>query len=130
MKKIYLILLFLSFFNIGCKRQISNKDQIEIQKNKVIFDSFDEIMELDKTEAINKYGNPNLNTHFNLENAFGEFRIPINDVFKNVKNKKQIVIEEITWEKNDSTWITVWYHQKHNKSIPKVYYIWKKGTEF
>ncbi len=126
MKKIYLI-SFLLFLNIACK---NNKKQVQSinQKNttKLVQKKFDNIMKLNKVEAINEYGVPVSNNSFTLDNAFGEFRNGINNVFQDIKDKKEIKIDEITWEKNTTTYITVWYH----KSMPKYYYVWEKGTEF
>jgi len=93
--------------------------------------STQELMPLTKKEAINKYGRPSFSEQFILDDAQGEFRNRISDKFTQYKREnKSIVIDELTWEKDKNTWITVWYQVQQENSVPKSVYVWKKGTEF
>ena len=93
--------------------------------------SIQELMLLTKSEAIKKYGIPAIAEQFILDDAQGEFRNGISDKYTQKERQNgSILIDEVTWEKDKDTWITVWYEVKQEKSIPKDVYLWKKGTEF
>ncbi len=93
--------------------------------------SIQELMLLTKLEAIKKYGIPAIAVQFILDDAQGEFRNGISDKYTQKERQNgSILIDEVTWEKDKDTWITVWYGVKQEKSIPKDVYLWKKGTEF
>ncbi|MCF6351925.1 MAG: hypothetical protein L3J06_02840, partial [Cyclobacteriaceae bacterium] len=93
--------------------------------------SVQKLMILTKLEAIKKYGPPSSQEQFILDNAHGEFRNGILDKYtEKERQNESILIDEVTWEKDKNTWITVWYEVKQEKSVPKDVYLWEKGTEF
>jgi len=84
-----------------------------------------------ETKAIKKLGTPSSTEQFILNDAQGEFRNGISDKYTlEERQSESIVIDEITWQKDKNTWVTVWYEVQQEKSIPKHVFIWKKGTEF
>lgn len=88
-------------------------------------------MLLTREEAVAKYGKASLVERFTLRGAYGEFRNNItNQYIHRERVSKTSMIDEVTWEKDKETWITVWYEVQESKSIPKTVYAWKKGTEF
>ncbi len=93
--------------------------------------SIQKLMLLTKLEAIKKYGTPASIEQFILDDAQGEFRNGISDKYtQKERQSESILIDEVTWEKDKNTWITVWYEVKQGKSVPKDVYVWEKGTEF
>lgn len=93
--------------------------------------SIQKLMLLTKLEAIKKYGIPASIEQFILDDAQGEFRNGISGKYtEKERQSESILIDEVTWEKDKNTWITVWYEVKQEKSVPKDVYLWKKGTEF
>ena len=100
----------------------------EYKKNNL---SVQKLMLLTKLEAIKKYGIPAVIEQFILDDAPYEFRIGLfNKYTQKEKQSESILIDEVTWEKDKNTWITVWYEVKKEKSIPKDVYLWEKGTDF
>ncbi len=90
-----------------------------------------ELMLLTKIKAIQKYGTPSSQEQFILDDAQGEFRNGISDKYTQKERQNgSILIDEVTWEKDKNTWITVWYEVKQEKSVPKDVFLWEKGTEF
>ncbi|MCF6360042.1 MAG: hypothetical protein L3J29_04690, partial [Cyclobacteriaceae bacterium] len=93
--------------------------------------SIQKLMLLTKLEAIKKYGTPVSIEQFIIDDAQGEFRNGISGKYTQKERQSQsILIDELTWEKDKNTWITVWYEVKQGKSVPKDVYLWEKGTEF
>ena len=93
--------------------------------------AFEDLIRLEKNKAVLKYGNPTSSERFILDDAQGEFRNSISDVFtEKERQSESILIEEVTWEKDNENWITVWYQILEKKSIPKSVFSWKKGSEF
>ena len=70
--------------------------------------------------------------NFILDDLQGEFRIGLNNFIftKQQRLSENIIIEELTWEKDSKTFITVWYQEIDKKIIPIDSFIWNKGTEF
>ncbi|WP_378174076.1 hypothetical protein [Aquimarina sp. SS2-1] len=86
---------------------------------------------LTEVKAIKKYGTPSSIEQFMLDDAQGEFRSSISYKYTvEERQSESILIEEVTWEKDENTWITVWYEVQQEKSVPKEVYEWKKGSEF
>jgi len=150
MLKIYSILLLIL---IGCTQEnnqkninkptkanseIKNsKDDLSIQKkNSEIMNlkddlSIQKLMLLTKSKAIEKYGTPSSLEQFILNDAQGEFRNSISDKYtEKERQNESISIEELTWEKSEDTWITIWYEVTDQIARPKTGYVWKKGMEF
>ena len=66
-----------------------------------------------------------------MDDAQGEFRNDISDKYSEKERQSEsILINEVTWEKDKNTWITVWYEVKQDESVPQHLYFWKKGTDF
>ena len=128
----------LSLVLMSCNNKKNNKEfsaKSEHKINQIIKaqDSlaFEDLMLLNKHKAILKYGNPTSSERFILDDAQGEFRNSISDVFtKKERQSESILIEEVTWEKDNENWITVWYQLMGKKSIPKSVFSWEKGSEF
>lgn len=135
MIKFYIILslVLMSCNNKKNNKKLSNKSEHEIKQVIKAQDSlsFEDLMFLNKHKAILKYGNPVSSERFVLDDAQGEFRNSISDVFSiEERQRNSILIEEVTWEKDSRTWITVWYQLIEKKVIPKSVFSWKKGSEF
>lgn len=97
-------------------------------KNELIFQN---LMILKKVDAIKKYGIPHAKEQFILNNTLSRFRQGLYTVFlKEDILKKNIIIDELTWEKDKNTWITIWYEVTELNIKPKSSYEWKKGTDF
>jgi len=93
--------------------------------------SIQELMLLTKTQANKKYGMPSFSEQFILDDAQGEFRVEISDKFtRKERQSESILIDEVTWEKDNNTWVTIWYEVKQEKYVSKHFLIWKKETEF
>ncbi|EZH73422.1 hypothetical protein ATO12_15900 [Aquimarina atlantica] len=108
--------------------KVSVVKETEIVKDSI---SSQKLMKLSKTAAIQQYGAPASKEQFTLGEAYGEFRNNITNTYiSDQRAPETIFIEELTWEKDQDTWITVWYEVQDKKSIPKETYIWDKGTEF
>ena len=137
--KINLILLFLLIVIYSCKDKSNVNDikkNINYKSKENIMNlqdnlKFNDLMILNKSKAISKYGLPSKQEKFILDDLQGEFRIGLYNIYtKKERLSESILIDEITWEKNKDTWITVWYQIIENKTIPKDTLTWKKGTDF
>ena len=135
MIKIYLI-LFIALLSCGKKTKdeevnISNKLIVEQEGIQKFLLSEKELKILSKLKAVNKYGEPFKEERFVLDDAQGEFRISLNNFYSREKRQEEsILIDELTWEKDQENWITVWYEVKEGKSMPIEVYSWEKGSEF
>lgn len=129
MKQILTILaLTLCSCRFNQKKEIlDTTNNISIQKEL----NFNDFMTLNKLEAIKKYGTPNNQEKFILDDAQGEFRNGISEIYTQQERQSQtILIDELTWEKDNSNWITVWYQIEKDQSTPKKVFTWNKGSEF
>ncbi len=117
MKKYLLLFFFLMLFcNSSCKKEIISEK---------------EAMQLNKKEALKKYGNPYAQEFFPTIEAYGEFRNYVYFRYKELNRLDSItIIDEITWEKTKDTLITVWYERKEKEAVPVETYTWLKGTDF
>ena len=132
------MLLVLTIILLGCNEIESKQKNIndltkvktEIMNPKASL-SIQELMLLTKSKAIEKYGAPSSQEQFMLDDAQGEFRNAISDKYtEKERQSESILVEEVTWEKSEDTWITVWYEVIGQSSKPKDSYLWIKGTEF
>lgn len=135
MLKIYLI-AFIIVLSCACEVKKANIDEVQINamEGKTNFKdslSTDELMRLSKSEAIKKFGAPEIREEFVLCEMHGEFRVGV--IYKFTEEERQsgsILIDELTWEKNENTWITAWYQVGDDKSMPKSVLAWDKDSEF
>ncbi|CAA0220423.1 hypothetical protein [Tenacibaculum maritimum] len=139
MKKVTYLFIYIIINNCNHKKdnnlnnpiinyQINKTEMQYINTDSLIYNDF---MLFDKKRAINKYGKPYSQELFILDDAQGEFRNGISDAFNEKERQSEsIIIEELTWEKNKNTWVTVWYQLIGNKTIPKDTLTWEKGTDF
>lgn len=138
--KVNFIILFLLLFFLSCKDNLNvdtTKENFNSKPTKAerkgVKDSirFNDLIILNKDEAISKYGSPSRQEKFVLDDLQGEFRIGLYNFYtKQERLEESIRIDEVTWEKDKYTWITVWYEILENKEIPKDTLTWKKGTDF
>ncbi len=134
MFKIYSIVL-LVFFSCEIKQEENSISvQVENMQERTNFQdslSIKKLMSLLMSEAIIEFGRPVSQERFILDDAQGEFRNGISDAFTpQERQRESIKIEELTWEKNEDSWITVWYQVESDKSVPKSALSWGKGVEF
>ncbi len=134
MFKVYSIVL-LVFFSCEIKQEENSiSAQVENMQERTSFQdslSVKKLMSLLMSEAIIEFGRPVSQERFILNDAQGEFRNSISDAFTSQERQREsIKIEELTWEKNADSWITVWYQVESDKSVPKSALSWGKGTEF
>lgn len=93
--------------------------------------AFQDAIILNKLDAVKKYGKPHFHEQLILESKQRGLRTPLNNRYTQEELlSKSILIEELTWEKDTKTWITVWYQITNKKIEPKDFCIWKKGTDF
>jgi len=129
--KIYLIILLV--LTISCKEKSKENNKVTGENNTVIQDSLklNKNMLLEKSNADKIFGKPIKQERILLNELYGEFRGNI--YYKYTEYERQhssIYIEEITWEKDDKNYITIWYEIQNKKLIPKAYLIWDKLSEF
>jgi len=111
----------ISEYNADSSKIVDSKNNLSIQ----------ELMLLTKLKAIKKYGIPSSKEQFILNDGLLEFRNGISGKYtQKERQSESILIDEVTWEKDKNTWITVWYEVKQEKSVPKDVFLWEKGTEF
>lgn len=124
-----MMMLLMNCTNIGNLRKEPIKDEKHQNITKSDNTRYNDLLLISKSDAIKKYGEPHYRELFTLNDAQGEFRIELNNIYsKEDRLSESIIIEELTWEKDRETWITVWY--EINKIKAKDFYIWKKGTDF
>ncbi len=134
--KIYFLIFFYLVSYSHAEREHNFADETNLKNSTIQMNHQDSIeynnLEyLTKQEAIEQYGKPNFIERFVLDDAQGEFRNAISNQFTaKERQSESILIDEVTWEKDDYTWITVWYQIVDEKSMPKAVFSWKKGTEF
>jgi len=108
--------------------------QIEVMKEEVNLEdtiSPGKLMAYAQSEAIEKYGKPSSKERFILDDAQGEFRNSISDMFtEEERQSESIKMDELTWEKDKNTWITAWYQVKDDKRVPKSVFSRDEGSEF
>ncbi|MCF6298240.1 MAG: hypothetical protein L3J08_09715 [Flavobacteriaceae bacterium] len=132
--KIQFIILLM--FILSCKKntaKIKTSNEIIRKQNIIMQDSLkiNRNMLLEKSDAIKKFGNPLKQEKILLEDLYGEFRGNIYYKYsEHERQSKSIYIKEITWEKDDKNYITIWYEIKGKELIPKAYLIWDKQSEF
>ena len=98
--------------NLTPKTEQYNSNKIMKKQDSI---PFQDLTFLNKEEAIKKYGNPASSEQFILDDAQGEFRNGLSDVFTaKERQSESILIDEVTWEKDNDTWITVWYQKIEN----------------
>lgn len=133
MKAQYIFMLFMAISCVQSEKELKTNNDYLIKKTEKLNDSIStqKLILLTKGEAIKKYGTPSSEVQFSLDDAQGEFRNGIVDKYSQTEREiESILIDELTWEKDKDTWITVWYEVQQKKRAPKEVYEWKKGTEF
>lgn len=131
--KIYILLIYVMI--IGCKENQSKeikthiKKEYQMKKN-INISKFEDIMQIEKEEAIRKYGNPFKQEISKLNDMQGEFWEGLEEKFTEEEKKREIIIHELTWEKDSINFITVWYKKSPNRLITRDFYIWNKELEF
>ncbi len=133
-KWLYILALFVLFSCTSNTKKAKTNNNHTIEKVTTTTKdslSLEKLMLLTKEEAIDTYGIPSTIERFILHDGHGEFRNNITNKY-NLKERlsESITIDEATWEKDQETWITVWYEVQEAKSIPKEAYVWEKGSEF
>ena len=134
--KLYLLITLLLINCNDHKRYDTTKKQTNLRIDNVSKAKedpllFNDMMQLSKQEAILKYGRPATDEQFIMDDAQGEFRNNISDIYTvQERQRESILINEVTWSKDANTWITVWYQIINEKTIPKSFFLWEKGAEF
>lgn len=131
--KILIVVLCL----IGCKRAIdneaSNSNPVQTKNNIDVksTEKFEDVLELTLEQALSKYGSPLQREHFVLDGALSEFRIELYNIYTEEEYMSEsITLEEVTWEKDEETNITVWYQNIEDTWKPKHFLVWDKDSEF
>lgn len=133
-----IVVLSLIFVVLSCERQkeVPSKNNflntVVPEKSENLKNlSFDDLDKISKSIAIEKYGQPTSQERFVLDDMQGEFRNGINDSYnKEIRLSEKIVIDELTWEKDKETWVTVWYEVSEGEMMSKDLFVWEKGSEF
>ena len=102
-----------------------------LTKNNSIMISKTSLKKLDRLTAIQQYGEPSNSDVFMLNEDQNEFRIGLLNIYSTSEIEKGlIIIYELTWEKDENTWITVWYEKNKDNDIDKPvdYLEWNKGN--
>ena len=131
--KIYILLICLILIN--CKDNQSKEIKILTKKEHKMekvsnISNFEDIMEIEKNDAIKKYGNPLKQEAFKLKDMQGEFWEGLEENFTEKEKQKEIIIHELTWEKDSLNFITVWYKQSPDGLTPRDSFVWNKELEF
>ena len=108
------------------------KDKLESStKNNSIMISKTSLKKLDRLTAIQQYGEPSNSDVFMLNEDKNEFRIGLLNIYSTSEIEKGLItIYELTWEKDENTWITVWYEKNKDNNVDKPvdYLEWNKGN--
>ncbi|MDO6761816.1 hypothetical protein Q4566_16535 [Tamlana sp. 2_MG-2023] len=129
--KIQLIILLTLMF--ACKKNDVNNNKIINEPNTIVQDSLKitQNMLLEKSDATKILGKAIKQEKILLDDLYGEFRGNIYYKYSELERQsKSIYIEEVTWEKDDKNYLTIWYEVENKKLIPKAYLIWDKQSEF
>ena len=131
---IYLALMLLFLFS--CKdnqpKLINNTKAKKTQSINIPHQStgFENIMELNKKEAIKAHGSPIKYEVDELKNMQGEFYGELENTVQKEERQKKIIIHELTWERDSLRFITVWYEKKADRFTPRAKLIWYRDAEF
>lgn len=92
---------------------------------------FNDALDLNLKDAINKYGEPQGRETFKLDDFIPGIREGLRNIYTlEERLSDSITLEEVTWEKAQDTNITVWYEIQENRAIPKDTFEWNKYAEF
>ncbi len=137
MKKIVVILVVLVVLESCVRATVGSEQAVVPQKEttvpKKVKDSlkYDDFMLLTKREAIAKYGQPAKQERSVLNDLAGEFYNGIYNAYtEEEREDESILIDEVTWEKDEDTWVTVWYEVLEKTTIAKDTLTWDKGSDF
>jgi hypothetical protein len=88
-------------------------------------------LKMTQADLIKSWGKPIAKEQFKMNESLEEFRIELyNYIPKETYLSSEIVIDELTWEKDSTTNITFWYRNKDVTNLPIHYLIWQKDVEF
>lgn len=142
------IILFL-FFITACNNKVTKVDNTVKTETKLnVLDTLktamnDKIIMQDSTKGVTgnvllkkdiatkTYGKPLKEETLLVQDLYGEFRGEIYNKYTDEERRSNTIkIEEVTWEKDSSNNITIWYQIEEKQSTPKAILIWEKGSEF
>ena len=129
----YLLMVIAITIICSCKGQPDKADKkiSNTPKQSAEAVDFKDMLSLTRSEAIVKYGSPQTEEQFVLNDLLGEFRIGLKNVFSEQERlSESISIIESTWEKDSTSWFTVWYQKTELKEIARDTLSWVKGSEF
>jgi hypothetical protein len=134
MKAIIAVIVGLS---LGCSNPnyLDNADSrnINSQTHSYMGDSIliSKIKKMTLDSALLTYGRPVEEAKFIVNESLPESRVALFNFFSETEIKSgTIELKEVTWEKNTTQMITVWYKSEVASWVYLHHLIWKKGTEF
>jgi hypothetical protein len=132
----YIVISSCFIYLIACsfsKQKEPDLNNSTIHKNLILMETPnpDTLFIISLEDAITMYGEPKTKEQFNTKDVFlSEFRIELYNYYSKDEIEKGIILEELTWEKDSVSNITVWYETKGDKKMPKNLLIWNKDAEF
>jgi hypothetical protein len=131
------IIAVIAGLSLGCSNPgyLDNPDNrnINSQTHSYMGDSIliSKIRTMTLDSALIAYGRPVEEAKFVVNESLPESRVALFNFFSGDDIKSgTIEIKEVTWEKNKTHMITVWYKSETAKWVYLHHLIWKKGTEF
>ena len=88
-------------------------------------------MRLPLDKALFTFGRPISKETYPLEDLMGEFYTVLGNAYATTeRDRAGITIEEVTWEQDSATNLTVWYEWSGEGAEPRAHLVWPKGAEF
>jgi hypothetical protein len=127
---IFLALIFVFSFFLGKKKNVE-KTSIENQniiqgEEKYILDSIEKVLYWNYREVKQKLGAPVWEDSFSMA-VIPEFRI---ELLNYLPRDSNLIVKELTWNKDSVNYITVWYILKENEWEPITFSEYDKLTQF
>jgi len=132
--KISCFLGFVFLISVSCRQSIKSKpiNHANSIDTEIKDASFSLKKELTLDSAVLYYGCPEKRIQFNLSTAaITEFRIGLLNYYnQDQRFSGRYIIEEVTWKKDDSTLVTVWYEKTDSCTFPVDAIIYDKNVCF
>lgn len=134
LNKICFCTLLISFG--ACTNASNNKQSkaIEVESKTVNMEVrvvIEKALKMNQKDLIKSWGKPLMKEQFVMNEYLDEFRIELyNYIPKEKYMSSEILIDELTWEKDSTTNITFWYRNQGTDNLPIHHLIWPKDLEF
>lgn len=93
--------------------------------------SIDSLLVISLSEALEQYPDPVTDEEFQMNSGLGEFRVELyNFISREVYEKKEVMIREVTWKYKAEKLVTLWYTGHADEWSYLHHSIWDQGSEF